>query len=340
MGPHVEAFEQAFAAWVGAKHAVMVNSGSSANLLAVEALTKPSTGEPEWQPGDEILVPAVSWSTTVWPLVQAGLVPVFVDSDPDTLAMDVLSMARMTSKRTKGAMLIHVLGLPASPEVASFCDNERLTLVEDCCEAFGARVGSAGVMATYSHFFSHQLSTMEGGTVTTDHDALADDLRSMRSHGWTRHRRDRATWEKDSPGLDPSFLFVSTGYNVRPLEVQGAIGCVQLPQAGRMQKEKRIAAETIRAALAPLPWLSVIGSEIDACRMNLPLLVSPDAPCSRDAVVRVFKACGVETRPIIAGNLLRHPVMRTLDYKADRCVVADAVMDALQGIVQRLRQAA
>jgi CDP-6-deoxy-D-xylo-4-hexulose-3-dehydrase len=179
--------------------------------------------------------------------VQLGLVPVFVDSDPVTLAMDLEHAARMVGPKTVGLMLIHVLGCPSAP-ASAFCERHGLTLIEDCCEAMGADVGREGLLSTYSHFFSHQLTTMEGGTVTTDDDAIADDLRSMRAHGWTRNRTDKATWQQASD-IDPSFLFVTTGYNVRPLEIEGVMGLVQLQHldadlAGRraMVKEMRSAS--------------------------------------------------------------------------------------------------
>ena len=323
MGPHVAAFEQQIAACLDVRHAVMVNSGSSANLLAVEALMRPSSGSPAWKVGEEVLVPALAWSTTVFPLIQLGLRPVFCDVDPETLAIDLRSVQRMRSPSTTGVMLIHVLGLPADVDsIATWCDLHGLELVEDCCEAFGAEgVGQSGVVSTFSHFYSHQLTTMEGGTVVTDDDALADDLRSMRSHGWTRPRIDKDLWHATHPTLDPSFCFVTTGYNVRPLEIQGAMGVEQLHGVDAMRQERRLAAETIRAVLAPLEDVQVVGSETGACRMNVPLLVS-----DRARFVALCAEVGIETRPIIAGNLLRHPVLLESDYRRDACPVADRVM--------------
>ena len=328
MGRTVERFEQAFAAAVGAPYAVMVNSGSSANLLAVEAMLRPANQLPRWKVGDEVLVPALAWSTTVWPLVQLGLVPVFVDVDRETLAIDWAHASRMLSHKTRGAVLIHVLGRPAPiDEAVHFCAGHGLTLIEDCCESFGATaggvsVGRQGLLGTFSHFFSHPLATIEGGTIITANAQIADDLRSMRSHGWSRQRTDRASWT----GLDSRFCFVTTGYNVRPMELQAAIGLVQL-ETWRRQRDARGATA---AALADVVR-SVRGLDVPAGRwawMNLPILVSDDAPYTRDAVMAAFEAADVETRPLIAGNLLRHPAMATLTYRrAAAYPVADWLMD-------------
>lgn len=318
MGRTVDAFERMFATYVGSPHAVMVNSGSSANLLAIEALMRPSHGVPLLRAGDEVLVPALAWPTTVWPLVQLGLVPVFVDVDPFTLAMDLDDAATMCSTRTRGAMLIHVLGRAA--DVAPwqwFCQDRHMTLIEDACESVGTRVddrhvGTTGMLGTFSHYFSHQLSTIEGGMVVTADAAMADDLRSMRSHGWTRSRSDRRTWEEDT-AIDPRFLFVSTGYNVRPMELQAAMGLVQLTHLPNALAERMIAARCLRSALAPHPWLQMSGSASpEAAWMHVPIVVRDGAPMCRDDVVSRLNGVGIDTRPILAGNLLRHPVMHNL----------------------------
>jgi CDP-6-deoxy-D-xylo-4-hexulose-3-dehydrase len=331
MGREVEAFEQEFAAWVGAKHAVMVNSGSSANLLAVEALKLPV--------GSEVLVPALSWSTSVFPLIQRGLVPVFVDSDPDTLAMDLADAARKFTPKTRALLVIHVLGLAADcVALKQFCLTHDLFLIEDCCEAMGAHwqghhVGNYGHIGTFSHFYSHQLSTIEGGMCITEDMGLADDLRSMRAHGWSRNRTDHKKLEAEHPEIDPRFLFVTTGYNVRPMELQGAIGRQQLAGLDRNLKERDACAATIIEAVAQVSWLEVIGGQFLASPharrherqhswMNVPIRLREDAPVTRDAVTTILHAEGIDTRPILAGNLTRHPVFA----QPVACPVADRVM--------------
>lgn len=319
MGPLVEQFEQQFAVYVGAKHAVMVNSGSSANLLAVEALLRPSNRKPAWKQGDEVLVPALAWSTTVWPLIQLGLKPVFVDIDPQTLNMDLGEAEKAVTPQTRGLMYIHVLGNPGDLDALSrFCQWHGLTLIEDCCEAFGARwqgrhVGTTGTLGTFSHFFSHQLTTMEGGTVVTNDDRIADDLRSMRSHGWTRHRKDRQRWEEHED-IDPRFLFVTSGYNVRPMEVQAAIG-IEAIKTVTPTLDMRTRTAVRIASYCGDDMVVGIGA-VGHSWMNVPLMV----PAFAD---QAFQRAGIETRPIIAGNITRHPAFN--QYQ-DEFPVADNVM--------------
>ncbi len=234
MGDRVRAFEEQFAVAVGARHAVMVNSGSSANLLIVDGLLRRTAGEAPLRAGDEVLVPALSWPTTVWPIVQLGLVPVFVDIDPTTLAIDLESARQAIGPRTKAMFLIHVLGRAAGMgEYQRFCARHGLRLIEDVCESLGAHsegrhVGTFGDAGSFSFYFSHHISTIEGGMVVTNDAELCDDLRSLRAHGWVRDRTDKARWKESSPGIDERFLFIAPGYNVRPTEIQGAIGSAQL----------------------------------------------------------------------------------------------------------------
>jgi len=326
MGPIVKEFETALARWIGVRHAVMVNSGSSANLLLVDALLRRSN--PALAPlktGDEVLVPALSWPTTVWPLMQLGLVPVYVDVDPETLALSLDSAARALSPRTRAVFLIHVLGQACEmAPYLDFCSQHRLTLIEDCCESFGSfnrgqHVGTFGLGGTLSHFYSHHLTTIEGGSIITNDDALADDLRSLRAHGWIRERSDRAGLTTEHDQFDPRFLFVVPGYNVRPMELQAAIGLVQLANMDQqLRGHEQLAGRIFQQVSRHVPWLKMVGSDKlqprpatrQECRhswMTVPFVVAPDAPLALEEVKARLEADGVDTRPIIAGNLMRHP---------------------------------
>jgi len=345
MGEKTKAFEKAFAEWVGAKHAIMVNSGSSANLLLVEALLRPMYGTPLLKTGDEVLVPALSWPTTVWPLVQLGLVPVFVDIDPKTMAIDLESAKRALSPKVKGMFLIHVLGQAADMTALNkFCSENGITLMEDCCESLGSHheqkhVGAFGAGGTYSHFFSHHLTTMEGGSIITNNDQTADDLRGMRAHGWTRDRSDKPEWEKKYPHLDSRFLFVQTGYNVRPTDLQAAIGLVQLKKLDDfMNARMEYAQEAHSLTQKYVPWVKLIGSEKlktiskrqDRTHswMTLPFVLDTNAPVNVEKVKSVLEEYGVETRPIIAGNLVKHPVMDRIKTRvAGEMKNSDAILD-------------
>jgi CDP-6-deoxy-D-xylo-4-hexulose-3-dehydrase len=345
MGPRVREFETAFAEWVGSPHAVMVNSGSSANLLMVEAMLRGSGVAAPWQPGDEVLVPALAWPTTVWPLVQLGLTPVFTDIDPDTLAIDLASAESVLSDKTRGMFLIHVLGQP--PDMAAVADFNRahgIQLLEDTCEALGSHAagqhaGTIGLMGSFSFYFSHHLTTIEGGMVTTSSEAISDDLRSMRSHGWARDRGDRQQWVDANPQIDPRFLFIGTGYNLRPTEINAAIGLVQLDRLDDMVRRREELAALVTKWIAGIPWLRLIGAERLAAPalhdhpwrehswMMLAFEVGEDAPVDLAAVVEQLEASGIETRPIVAGNLVRHPAMDQIEFRAaDSLAAADRIL--------------
>ena len=332
MGERVAQFEQAFAEYVGARHALMVNSGSSANLLMLDAQLRRTSDTACLTPGDEILVPGLSWPTTVWPIVQHGFVPVFVDVDPHTLALDLDSAAAALGPRTKAMFLIHVLGrAPDMVPYLAFCRKHDLRLFEDTCEALGAHsggrhAGTFGQAGSFSFYFSHHISTIEGGMLITNDPALHDDLTSLRAHGWIRGRSDAADIARTNSGFDERFLFYSMGYNVRPTEIQGALGLVQLGRLEGMLKQREALARDVALWCArSAPWLELIGSEMLATPtagsdrrhswMTLPFRLRGDAPLARDEVVRRLEMQGVETRPIIAGNLARHPAVQRLKVR-------------------------
>ena len=327
MGREVQKFENAFASWVGAKHALMVNSGSSANLLMVDLMLRRSSSTAPWQTGDEVLVPALAWPTTVWPLVQLGLTPVFVDVDPKTLAIDLDSARSVLGPKVKGMFLIHVLGqVPNMQEYVKFLTENQLPLIEDCCESLGGHfgrrhAGTFGVAGSFSFYFSHHLTTVEGGMIVTGDSALYDDLVSLRAHGWTRGRSDKALWKDQYPELDERFLFVTAGYNVRPMEIQGAIGSVQLRKLDDMlDARQRLAQRVHDWAGKYAPWLELIGAdrlpmthnavqrrERTHSWMTLPFRLRDVAPVNLSSLKTHLENRNVETRPIIGGNLARHP---------------------------------
>ena len=347
MGPRVRQFEEEFAAWVGAREAVMVNSGSSANLLMAEALTRGTRGPARLAPGDEVLVPALAWPTTVWPIVQHGLVPVFVDIEPNTLGLSLESARATIGPRTRAMFLIHPLGRALDMmAIEGFCRTFNLELLEDSCESLGSfwsgrHVGTFGLAGSFSFYFSHHLSTIEGGMVVTEAPELADDLRSFRAHGWVRDRSDRVSWAHDFPDIDSRFLFATTGYNVRPMELQGAIGSVQLRRLDTMLEARARLARDVAGWLAQsAPWLELVGGDTISSDptlprrtrshswMTLPLRLAEDAPVARDTLMNHLELQGVETRPVIAGNLARHPAARRIPHRvAASLKESDAVLD-------------
>lgn len=295
-GARVRAFEHEFARYVGRDHAIMVNSGSSADLLIAFGLGPAHAGE------EEVLVPAVTWPTQVWSCLLAGYRVRLVDVDPDTLQMNLDDLEAKINPHTRAVFPVHVLGAVGDMDwLRRTARRHSLTVLEDCCEAMGARwngqhVGTFGHAAAFSFFFSHVLNTMEGGMVVTN-SALDDRLyRLWRSHGW-------------EPTVDHRFWFPTWGLNVRPTELQGAFGNVQMTKLDGFMQARRRNYDRLTTAIRGDGFLTGI-RVLPSCQPSwhgYPLMVSAKAPYSRDALCKYLDSRGVETRPIIAGNIARQP---------------------------------
>lgn len=342
-GKHVGTFERMLAESIGAKYAILVNSGSSANLVAIEAAIycsrlAPSVIGREITPGDEVIVPGLNWPSTLKPLLNHGLIPVFCDVESRTLNASVRTVEAVRSERTRMVIAIPVLGNPDGlDELRTYCFKNGLVLIEDACESLGAvtvkgrHVGTLGLCSALSFYFSHHISTIEGGAIVTDSDEIADLCFSLRSHGWTRHLKvDRFAFEANTAGIDQRFCFALPGYNVRPTEIAAAIGKVQLARLPEMLAARRRIARNRNAALAGAGDRVVMpGAEIGDRHswMITPLLFKDGA--YRRRARDYFERIGIETRPIIAGNVLRHPVTRLLGLKPDQpqLPVCDAIFE-------------
>jgi CDP-6-deoxy-D-xylo-4-hexulose-3-dehydrase len=322
MGAKVRQFEREFASWCGARHAVMVNSGSSANLLALSVLTNPLR-RVHLEAGDKVAVPAVCWSTSLWPVLQTGLVPVLVDVDPRTLNLSIPALrATLERHELKAVLMVHVLGNSTElPELLALADEHGLVLMEDTCESLGSTydgrmLGTLGSFGTFSFYFSHHMTTIEGGMVLAETDEDYDLLKCLRAHGWSREQSNRAELERANAHIDPRFLFVNVGYNLRPMEIQAAFGIEQLKRLGDMNRERRANVRRIRAAFARhAGWRGQLQfpeatAKLDPCWFGFPFLV--DAALDLD--YRRFTASllhhGVDTRPIVSGNMALQPAVR------------------------------
>ncbi|NAZ83638.1 aminotransferase class V-fold PLP-dependent enzyme [Kineococcus sp. R8] len=318
MGAEVRSFERAFADTVGARYAVMVNSGSSANLLAVAAaVLAPGV---DLAPGDEVIVPAVSWSTTYYPLQQYGLRLRFVDVDPLTLNLDLDAVRAACGPATKAVMAVNLLGNPNDfAHLQAICTENDLVLFEDNCEALGATfegraAGTFGLLGTYSTFFSHHISTMEGGVVVTDDEVLHHYLLSLRAHGWTRDLPDvNHVHDKTGDPFEDSFRFVLPGYNVRPLELSGALGQEQLKKLDDIVAGRRRNAERVTEALGAQPGVRLQQEIGESSWFGFSLVLQGNLSGRRRDLVTALTANGIECRPIVAGNFTKNPVMAHLD---------------------------
>lgn len=341
MGREVAAFEAEFAAYVGSRHALMVNSGSSANLLVAFALANPvcpTLGRPKRiEPGAEVIVPALTWSTTIWPFVQAGAVPVFVDCDPVTLQMRPADIERAISDRTAAIAVVHVLGGAMDVSATrAIVDAHGLWLFEDTCESLGVQwegrqLGTIGHAGSYSFYFAHHITTIEGGMVVTDDDALADLMRAMRAHGWVRHMHAGAEIASRHPGIDARFLFHTTGFNLRSTELNAAIGRIQLKRLHGFNAARRKVGEHFAAALSPLTRdgrLRVMQFDQRCLPAPFGYPVLCRSTAERDRLRDHLEASGVETRPVICGNLARQPAMAHVPHRVSGDLAgADTVMD-------------
>ncbi len=319
MGKSVRQFEEDFARFTGHKYCVMVNSGSSANLLAVAAMFYKKDNP--LQRGDEVIVPAVSWATTYYPLYQYGLRLKFVDVDINTLNFDLQQLAAAVSDKTRMIFAVNLLGNPNDyDEIKRIINNRNICLLEDNCESLGGSykgkpLGSIGLMGTYSTFFSHHMSTMEGGLIGTDNEELYHILLCLRSHGWTRHLpQENKLCVKSDNHFEESWRFILPGYNVRPIEMMGAIGIEQLKKLPEFLRHRRKNAEYFKKLFAN-DGRFILQQEISQSSwFGFSFLIKDDA-VDRTRLIQKLTEANIETRPIVAGNFARKEVVKYFDYE-------------------------
>lgn len=318
MGSEVLSFEQEFASYVGAKFAVMLNSGSSANLALLTSLRY--RNEPMVNPGDEIIVPAVSWSTTYYPVNQTGCILKFVDIDPNTLNLDVDKVEEAITEKTKGIFVVNLLGNPAEwSKLQEIATKYNIILIEDNCESLGAKfsgslTGTMGFAGTYSSFFSHHISTMEGGMVTTDDESMYHTLKSIRAHGWTRDLPDKNfVFDKTGANWDDMFRFVLPGYNLRPLEIEAAIGKVQLKKLDSFVTARRENADYFLKMISNVSDFRPQREVGESSWFGFSLVLEGKLKGHRSELITLLDDAGIESRPIVTGNFTRNPVIKHLD---------------------------
>lgn len=321
MGKEVEQFEQAFAKFFGAKYAVMVNSGSSANLLAITALRLKA--ENPLQVGDEVIVPSLSWPTTFCPVDQNKLKLVFVDIDKASLNISIDEILNAITPKTKAIFVPNILGNPAElDKIEKICTEHDLYLIEDNCESMGATLnsrqcGTFGIMGTFSCFFSHHISTMEGGMIVTDDREMYEILLAIRSHGWTRHLpKDSIIYQKSSDDFYELFNFILPGYNLRPLEFSGAIGKEQLKKLPDLITWRRKNAEHFQELFINHPYISIQQENGKSSWFGFSLLIDPEQKSRADVIAKLTKQ-NYEVRPVISGNFLRHKSINYLDHRVE-----------------------
>ncbi|WGB82963.1 DegT/DnrJ/EryC1/StrS family aminotransferase [Escherichia coli] len=334
MGKKVELYEKNFADLFGSKYAVMVSSGSTANLLMIAALF--FTNKPKLKRGDEIIVPAVSWSTTYYPLQQYGLKVKFVDINKETLNIDIDSLKNAISDKTKAILTVNLLGNPNDfAKINEVINNRDIILLEDNCESMGAvfqnkQAGTFGVMGTFSSFYSHHIATMEGGCVVTDDEELYHVLLCLRAHGWTRNlpKENMVTGTKSDDIFEESFKFVLPGYNVRPLEMSGAIGIEQLKKLPGFISTRRSNAQYFVDKFKDHPFLDIQKEVGESSWFGFSFVIKEGAAIERKSLVNNLISAGIECRPIVTGNFLKNErVLSYFDYSVHDTVANAEYID-------------
>ncbi|HAG5612882.1 TPA: DegT/DnrJ/EryC1/StrS family aminotransferase [Escherichia coli] len=334
MGKKVELYEKNFADLFGSKYAVMVSSGSTANLLMIAALF--FTNKPKLKRGDEIIVPAVSWSTTYYPLQQYGLKVKFVDINKETLNIDIDSLKKAISDKTKAILTVNLLGNPNDfAKINEVINNRDIILLEDNCESMGAvfqnkQAGTFGVMGTFSSFYSHHIATMEGGCVVTDDEELYHVLLCLRAHGWTRNlpKENMVTGTKSDDIFEESFKFVLPGYNVRPLEMSGAIGIEQLKKLPGFISTRRSNAQYFVDKFKDHPFLDIQKEVGESSWFGFSFVIKEGAAIERKSLVNNLISAGIECRPIVTGNFLKNErVLSYFDYSVHDTVANAEYID-------------
>jgi len=315
MGPLVKQYEKEFSDYFGCSDAVMVNSGSSANLLSIALLSV------KYGLAGDIIVPAVSWSTTFFPLHQYGFKLNFVDIDKDTLNIDVNKIEKAITPNTSAIFAVNLLGNPNDfNKLKQICDKHKLILIEDNCESLGAKfenkhTGTIGKLGTFSFFFSHHLQTMEGGMIAVQNKDDADFLRSLRAHGWIRDLPNKnSIYNKTGDDFKDSFTFVTPGYCVRPLEMSGAIGSAQLKKWPSMRKKRLKNAQYFKERFKDLTGIRIQKEIGESSWFGFSIVLEDQLEGRRDQIIKILTDNKVETRPIVAGNFMKNPVIKYINY--------------------------
>jgi CDP-6-deoxy-D-xylo-4-hexulose-3-dehydrase len=346
-GPEATVFERSLARRTGQRHALLVNSGSSANLLVLTALTSPKLGDRRLKAGDEVITVAAGFPTTVNPIIQNGLVPVFVDVTLPSYNIDATQLEAALSPRTRALMVAHTLGNPFDLDaVTAFCAKHDLYLIEDCCDALGstwrgAPVGTFGQLATLSFYPAHQITLGEGGAVLTSRPKLKKIVESFRDWGrdcWcepgcadTCGKRFTQRFGSLPYGYDHKFVYSHLGYNLKATDMQAAIGSVQLSRLDDFVAHRRRNHAALGEALAGHAEYLILPAEAAEAHTSwfgFAITVRPDAPYTKHDLVTHLDRSGIDSRQLMAGNLLRQPAYEAIAHRvAGSLEVTDRIAD-------------
>ncbi len=321
-------FEKKFAKKVNSKFSLMTNSGSSANLLSVAVACNPMRKK-YLKPNDEVIIPSVCWSTSLWPLVQYNLKPIFVDVNTDTLNIDITDLNKKITKKTKAIMCVHILGMSTDmSEINKIVKKNKLILFEDTCESLGSqfnnkKLGTFGDFGTFSFYYSHQITSGEGGMVVCKNKNDYNILKCMRSHGWSRSTDFHDQFKKKFHKIDERFLFINSGYNLRPLDITAAIANNQLKRLSYFIKtrnlNRKILINTIKSSKRwNNQFIFVEGHKKNHVSwFGMPIMINKKYKNIKKKFLSYLIKNKIENRPIVSGNFLNQPSIKLYDIKTE-----------------------
>ena len=326
MSKVTEKFEKIFSKKIRSPYSLMVNSGSSANFLAFQCLINPYRRK-RLKKEDEVLIPSICWSTSLWPIIQCGLNPVFVDVDKENFNINLDDLKKKISKKTKALMLVHTLGVSTNMDkLTKILKKNRIILVEDTCESIGAKyknkfLGTFGDFSTFSFYFSHQISSVEGGMICCKNKEDENIIKSLRSHGWAKGLSNQKKIEKKFKKINKNFLFINSGFNLRPTDIQAAIGLSQFNSLNSFVKIRKINRDKIiRSLMLDKRWKNQVSfvnnsKSIKPSWFGLSMLLNKKYKNKKNQIFSKLDKLGIENRPIISGNFLKQPALRKYNLK-------------------------
>jgi CDP-6-deoxy-D-xylo-4-hexulose-3-dehydrase len=325
MGPKTRQVEAYFKDHIVKTNSLMVNSGSSANLLIFQCLINPMVKK--LKPGDEVLIPAICWSTSLWPIIQSGLKVKFVDIDLSTLNIDLNDLIRKITKKTKALMLVHALGnCTDMTKLMNICKKNKIILIEDTCEALGSTyknkpLGTFGDFSSFSFYYSHHITSGEGGMVCTKNKKYLEILKSLRSHGWSRDLKNNKTLSKKHRNIDKNWIFINSGFNLRTTDINAAIGLEQLKRIKKILSIRKYNFLTIKKSLLRNKkfnnQFTILNDQnhANAAWFGIPIILNSNNKKYKQKIMNNLHGKGIMTRPIISGNFAKQPSIKLYKIK-------------------------
>ena len=327
MGEKTKKIENYFKKKIVKMNALMVNSGSSANLLIFQCLINPMVKR--LKPGDEVLVPAICWSTSLWPIIQSGLKVKFVDIDLDTLNISLSDLEKKISKKTKALMLVHALGnCTDMKKLMNICKKNNIILIEDTCEALGSTyrnkpLGTFGEFSSFSFYYSHHITSGEGGMVCAKNSKYLEIIKSLRSHGWSRDLIKSKNIANKYKNIDKNWIFINSGFNLRPTDINAAIGIEQLKRIKKILSIRKYNFLKIKNELIKNKkynhQFSILEDQkySNIAWFGIPFILNSEDKKYKLSVMDKLNNKGVMTRPIISGNFAKQPSIKLYKIKTD-----------------------